>query len=83
MSFFFHIPIHAGDSSKMDLLFLINYTRPNGHEHTLRLVDKLAPVWKRMGCLLGNTTHQLNTIMVTDVWIPQVVLGQLMLSYFL
>lgn len=45
----------------MDLLYLIRYTGPDDREHTLKLVDKLTPVWKRMGHLLGISTEQLNT----------------------
>ena len=60
-SFFSRILIHTGDTPKMDLLYLIKYTRPNGREHTFKLVDKLAPFWKRMGYLLGITTEQLST----------------------
>lgn len=45
----------------MDLLYLIKYTQPDGREHTLKLVNKLTPIWKRMGHLLGISTEQLNT----------------------
>ena len=53
--------IHTGDTPKMDLLYLIKYTRSDGREHALKLVDKLAPFWKRMGYLLGISTDQLST----------------------
>jgi hypothetical protein len=52
----------------MDLLYLIKYTRPDGRDHTLELVDKLAPFWKRMGYLLGITTDQLSMHVGVDVW---------------
>ena len=43
------------------LLYLIKYTRSDGRDYTLKLIDRLAPFWKRMGYLLGITTDQLNT----------------------
>ena len=58
-----YIYLFTGDSPRMDLLYLIKYTRSDGRDHTLKLIDKLAPFWKRMamGYLLGITTDQLNT----------------------
>ena len=48
------------DRGTISLLYLIKYTRPNGHEHTLKQVDKLAPFSKRMGYQV-ITTEQLGT----------------------
>ena len=58
---YMYMHVHTGDTPKMDLLYLIKYTRSDDREHTLKLVDKLAPFWKRMGYLLGISTDQLNT----------------------
>ena len=52
----------VGDTPKMDLLYLIKYTGPDGRGQSLKLVEKLSPHWMKMGCLLGIDQHQL------DVW---------------
>ena len=52
--------LHAGDKPQMDLLYLIKYTSGDGREHSLKLVDKLAPYWMKMGYLLGIEPQQLD-----------------------
>ena len=59
--FYPYIHFFTGDTPRMDLLYLIKYTWSDGWDHTLKLIDRLAPFWKRMDYLLGITTDQLNT----------------------
>ena len=50
------------------LLYLIKYTWSDGRDHTLKLINRLAPFWKRMGYLLGIVHHQSTKHVEADVW---------------